>query len=146
MNQHIGQGQIGDGIGVLASIIIVVIAAEGLSQAVAVIQHRGHAIEAEAVKAVLLQPEFAVREQEVKHGILAIVKAQRVPCGMLTLVVAVEVQVASAVKTAQTLNLVLHGMRMDNVHDDRQASGMSIIDEMFQFLGGAEARRRSIEA
>ena len=110
VDKFVGQRQVGDGIGVLAAVVVVVITAEGLSQSVAIVQHRGHAVETETVKLVLLEPELAVGQQEVQHGILAIVKAQRVPCRVLALVVAVEVEVARTVKAAQALDLVFHRM------------------------------------
>ena len=145
VDQHVGQREIGDGIGVLAAIVIIVIAAECLSQAVAVIEHRGHAIEAEAVKLVLLQPELAVGQQEIQHGILAVIEAQRVPCRVFALAIAVEVQVARAVKAAQALDLVLHRMGVHDVHDNGHAGGMGVIDEVFQLLRSAETRRGCIE-
>ena len=138
VDKFVGQGQIGDGIGVLTTIVVVIIATESLSQTMTVIQHRGHAIEAETVELVFLQPELAVGQQEIKHGILAIVKAQGIPCGMLALVVAIEVQVARAIKAAQALDLVFHCMGVDNVHDDSHALGMGVVDEVLQLLGGAE--------
>ena len=58
---------------------------------------------------------------------------------MLTLVVAIEVEVASAVKAAQALDLILHGVGVDDVHDDGHALGMGVVNEVLQFLGGAEA-------
>ena len=60
VDEDIGKCQVGDGIGILTAVVIVIIAAESLSQAMAVIEHRGHAVKAETVKLVLFQPELAV--------------------------------------------------------------------------------------
>ncbi len=37
MDEHVGKGEIGDGIGVLAAVVVVVVGAEGLSQPVIII-------------------------------------------------------------------------------------------------------------
>ena len=58
---------------------------------------------------------------------------------MLALVVSIEVKVASSVKSAQALYLVFHSMGVNNIHDDSHASGMGIVNEVFQFLESAEA-------
>ena len=60
VNQQVGEGEIHYGIYVLTSVVVVAVAAECLSEAVIVIEHRGHAIEAESVEMIFFNPEFAV--------------------------------------------------------------------------------------
>ena len=146
MDELVGKGEVGDGIGVLVAVVVVVVAAKRLPQAVVVIEHRRDAIEAETVELILLEPELAVAEQEVEHGVLAVVEAQRVPCRVLTLAVAIEVEVVAAVEAPQALHLVLHRVRVHDVHNHRNAARVGIVDEVLELLGGAKAARGGIEA
>ncbi len=72
----VGQSEVGYRVGVLSAVVIVAISAESLPQAVVVIEHRGHAIKAEPVKLELLQPVFAVGEQEVQHLVFPVVETE----------------------------------------------------------------------
>ena len=83
VNQAVGQREIANGIVVLVTIEVVAIAAKSLAQSVAIVEHRRHTIEAEAVEVELLQPVFAVREEEMDYLILTVVEAQTIPGGML---------------------------------------------------------------
>ena len=67
MNQLVGQLQIGQRvhIGVQAEVLAVV--GEVFAQAMVLIDHRGHAVEAEAVEVVFLLPEFQIGQQEVEQ-------------------------------------------------------------------------------
>ena len=144
VNQDIGQGEIGDCVRVLTAIVVVAVAAEGLAQAVVIVEHRGHTVKAEAVEVVLLKPVLAVGQQEVEHLVFAIVKAQRVPCRVLAAPgVGVEIKVHRAVQTADALVLVLHGMGVHDVHNHGNSHAVGIVDELLEFLGSAEAARCS---
>ena len=74
------------------------------------------------------------------HLVLAVVKAETVPCGMFMSVAGIEILVGVASQIAQSFHLVLHGMTVHNVHDDRYALLVSLIDELLEFFGSAEAR------
>ena len=76
VDERVGQGEVADGIAVLIQVVVVAIATEGLAQAVAAVEHRGDAVEAEAVELILLHPEAAVREQEAHHIVLGVVEAE----------------------------------------------------------------------
>ena len=130
MNQYVGKGEIGDGVGVLRAVVVVVVAAKRLSQSVAVVEHRGHSVEAETVELVFIEPEFAVAQQEIDYGIFSIVEAERIPCRVLASAVAVEVLVVAAVEASQTLHLVFHGVGVYDIHNHRQAMGVGIVDKM----------------
>ncbi len=60
MNQFIGKGKIGYGIGILTTVIVVIIRSERLTKTMIVIKHRGHPVKAESVKTELLKPVFAI--------------------------------------------------------------------------------------
>ena len=60
MNQLIGQREIANSVVVFMPIEIILIASKGLSQAMAIIEHRRNTIETKAIKAELLEPIFAV--------------------------------------------------------------------------------------
>ena len=145
MYEFVGKRQICDGIDILTSVIIVVIAAERLSESMTVIEHRGDTVETESVEAELLQPILAVGEQEVDHIILAIVKAERIPCRMLAAAVAVEVLVVASVETSESLHFIFHGVTVDYIHDHGNTQLMGTVDKALQILGSAETARRSIE-
>ncbi len=106
-----------------------------------IIEHRGHAVKTETVKTVFLQPVFAIRQKKMEHLVLAVVKTQRIPSRMFTPAIAVEIKIWGTVKTAKTLHFVLHGMRMDNVHDHGDAEPVCLVDKRFQLLRSAEFRR-----
>ena len=146
MNQLVGQGEISDGIAVLMSVVVVAIGHEALAEAVAVVEHGGDAVEAEAVEVELLEPVLAVGEQEVEHFVLAVVEAKAVPCGMLSAVALVEVLAGVAGKVCQAFHLILHSMAVHDVHDDSKAHAVRLVDEGFQLVGSAETGARSKEA
>ena len=88
----------------------------------------------------LFQPILAIREQEVNYVVFTIVKAKRVPSGMLVSIAWVEELVGISSQVAQSLHFILHGMRMNDVHNHGNAVLMSGINQRFQFLGCSEAR------
>ena len=145
MNQQVSQCEIADSIVILMAVEIISIAAESLSQAVAVIEHRRYTIEAEAVKVIFRQPELTVREQEVQHFVLAIVKAKAVPCRMFAAVAGIEKLVRVAGIVSQAFYLIFHGMAVNEVHDDRDARLVSSIDELFQFIRSTKTAGSSKE-
>ena len=143
--QLVGQSQITDGVVILMPVEIVAIVAESLTQSVAIVEHGGHSVKAEAVEMILFQPVLAIRQQEMYHFIFSIIKAKAVPRRMFVAVAGVEILVGVARQVAQSLHLVLHGVRMYDVHDDGYAGGVGRVDQGFQFLGRAEAAGRSEE-
>ena len=104
-----------------------------------IVEHRGHAVKAEAVKAVFLKPVFAVGKQEVEHFSFAIVKAERVPCRMLAASVAVEVQVRASVEASESLHFILYSVGVYYIHYHRYAQFMSFVNEALEILRCAEA-------
>ena len=113
MNELVGESKIGDGVGVLTSVVIIVVGPECLSETVVIVKHRCHAVKTESVKTELVKPILAIAEKEMQHLVLAVVKAQGVPSGMLAASVTVEILVIAAVESAQTLDLVLDSVGMD---------------------------------
>jgi hypothetical protein len=113
---------------------------------VAIIYHRGYAIEAEAVELELFEPIFAVREQEVENLVLAIIEAERVPCIVHATVAAVEILTGIAIEKAKALNLVLNSMRVYKIHNYSNTHSVSCIDKFFEVFGCSETRRCCKEA
>ncbi len=60
--EGVGQGEVCNGVGVLGTVVVVAVSAEGLSEAVVVVQHRSDAVEAKTVEVVFFEPVFAVGE------------------------------------------------------------------------------------
>ncbi|GFI67242.1 hypothetical protein IMSAG192_00767 [Muribaculaceae bacterium] len=58
---------------------------------------------------------------------------------MFATVVAIEVKVRGAVKTSQSLHLILYSMRMHNIHDYCNTLLMSGINKCLKFLGSSKA-------
>ena len=83
VGQLVGQLQVRDGVAVDVGAEVVVVAAERFAQAVIEVDHAGHAVEAEAVEAELLQPVADVAQQEPLHFVLAVVEQQRIPRDVL---------------------------------------------------------------
>ena len=110
MNQAVGQCEVADGIIILMSVEVVAITTEGLTQTVRIVKHRGDTVETETVEVELLQPILTVREQEVEHVVLTIVKAERIPCRMLMTITGIEELVGIACKISESLDFILHSM------------------------------------
>ena len=145
VNQTVSEREIADGIVVLVTVEVVTIASESLAQAVRVVEHRGHTVEAESVKLELFQPVFAVREQEVQHIILSIVETQRIPCGMLMTITCIKELVGVTGKIAQALHFVLYRVRVYNIHNNRNTQLVGRINHLLQLLRSTETARRSKE-
>ena len=104
----------------------------------AVIKHRGDTIETKTVEAILIQPVFAVRQQEMQHLVLSVIEAERVPCLMFTPGTGMEILMIRTVETSEPLCFIFHGMTVHDVHNHRQPHPMSIVDETLQFVGRTE--------
>ena len=128
------------------AIEVVTVIAERLSQTVAVVEHRGYTIEAETIEVVFAEPVLAVAQEEVHHLILTIVEAETVPSWMLMSVARIEVLVRITGKIAETFHLVLHCMRVNDIHNDSYAILMGCINERLEFLWGSETAAGSKEA
>ena len=90
---------------------------------------------------IFLEPVLAVGEEEVEHLVLAVIEAEGVPCRVFAAGVGIEVCGACAVDACYPLVLVLHGVGVHDVHYHGDAEFVGAVDEAFQLLGGAEARR-----
>ena len=138
MNHFVGKGKIHDGITVFVTVEIRAVAVEVFPQTVRAVDHRGHAVKTITVEIVFVEPELAVREQEMEHFVLAVVEAQTVPCRVLTATAVMEILIARAVEIAQTLQLVLHYMAVHEVHDDMNTPSVRVVDEGFQLIRRTE--------
>ncbi len=145
VNELVGQRQVADSVIVLMTIEIVSVATEGLTQSVTVVEHRGDTIETETVEVELFEPVLTVRQEEVDHLVLAVVETEGVPCRMLMTVAGIEELVGVASQIAKTFHLVLHGMRVHNIHDDGNTVLVGGIDEFLQLVGSAETAGGSKE-
>ena len=146
VDKFVGKRQICDCVCVLSAVVVVVIRRECLTESVVVVEHRRDTVEAESVEMILFKPELAVRQQEVKHLVLAVVEAERVPCRMFAARVAVEILVVAAVEASESFHLVFYGVGMHDVHNHGNAAAVGVIDETFQLVGRAEAARSGVEA
>ena len=138
VNQCVGQRQVTDGIVVLMPVEIIPIVAERLAQPVAVIEHRRDTVETETVEMVLVQPEFAVGQQEVYDFVLAVIEAQTVPRRVFAPSARIEILAGVTGKVAQAFHFVLHGVGVHDVHNHGNAHFMCLVDESFQFLRRTE--------
>mmetsp|Transcript_56235 Transcript_56235/g.133544 ORF Transcript_56235/g.133544 Transcript_56235/m.133544 type:complete len:275 (+) Transcript_56235:703-1527(+) len=71
---------------------------EAVADAVVLVQHRGDAVETEAIELVLLEPPFEVRKEEAKHLPAAVVVDAGVPLRVVALRTLLEVEAVGAVK------------------------------------------------
>ena len=111
------------------SVVVVAIVAECLSEAVTIVEHGCHSVEAESVEVEFVKPVFAVAQQEVYHFILAVVEAQTVPCRVLSAVAGIEVLAGISGEVAETFYLVLHSMAVYDVHYHGNSHFVCRIDE-----------------
>ena len=139
MNHFVGEGQIHDRVAVFVTVEIRAVAVEVFTQTVRAVDHRGHAVKTITVEIVFVEPELAVREQEMEHFVLAVVEAEAVPSGMLATCAVVEILVRRAVEIAESLQFVLHGMAVHEIHDDLHTPAVGIVDQRLQFVRRTEA-------
>ena len=72
---------------------------------------------------------------------LLIIKAQRIPCRMLATRTCVEILIGRTVEIAQTLLLVLHGMRVNQIHNHSDAATVRIVNQRLQLLRSTKTGR-----
>ncbi len=120
------------------SIEVVAIAAERLTKAVTVVEHRRYAVKTEAIEVEFFQPILAVGHEEMQNLVLAVVKAQAVPCRMLMSIAWIEVLVGITGQVAESLHFVLHSMRMHYVHYHGNALAVSSVYKFLQILRRTE--------
>jgi ABC-type microcin C transport system permease subunit YejE len=82
------------------------------------VEHAGDAVEAEAVELKFIEPIAAIREQKVQDLVFSIIEESRIPGHMVATGPLVKVLVGGTVKSAETLDFVGYGMRVDQVHKD----------------------------
>ena len=144
-DQEVGQGQIDQGVGIHALVEIIVVTVEVAAQPVVPVEHAGHAVESEAVQVVFRHPVLAVGQEEVPGLVLAVVEAAGAPGGMPALGAFVEIQVLAPVETAQALGLVVHAVRMDDIHDHGDMAPVRLVHQGLELLGRAETRTQGKE-
>ena len=140
VNEPVGKREVDDRVAILMAVVIVAVVTEGFAEAVAIVKHGGDAVEAEAIEAVLVEPEFAVGEQEVEHLVTPIIEAKRIPGLVFTPTPGVKVLVIRSVEATEAFGFVLDRVAMHDVHDHSQAERMGVVDEVLQLFRGAEAR------
>ena len=145
VNEFVGQCQIADGVVVLMAVEVVAVVHEGFAQTMAVVEHGGDAVKAEAIEVEFFQPVFAVGQQEVDDIVLAVVKAQAVPGWMFVTVAGIEELIGVAAEVAEAFDFVLDGMAMDDVHNNSQPHLVSRINEFLEFFRRAAAAARCEE-
>ena len=146
MNELVGKRQVTDSIIVLMTIEIVAVTTECLTESMRIIKHGGYTVKAEAIEMEFFKPVLTVRKQEMKHIILTIIEAKGVPSRMLMTVAGIEELVRIASEIAQALDLVLHGVAVDDVHDDGDAVLVGGVDEFLQFFRCSKSARWGEEA
>ena len=75
VDQLIGESEVHNRIAILPAIVVVGVGAEGLTETMIEVKHRGDAIEAEAVEVEALKPVLTIGEEEVEHLVFSVVKA-----------------------------------------------------------------------
>ena len=74
----------------------------------------------------------------MQHFVFAVVEAERVPSRMFATCAVMEILIRGTIEITKTLQLVLHSVRVNEIHDDLDASSVRIIDERFEFVRRTE--------
>mmetsp|Transcript_2709 Transcript_2709/g.7403 ORF Transcript_2709/g.7403 Transcript_2709/m.7403 type:complete len:338 (-) Transcript_2709:925-1938(-) len=90
----------------LVAKVLIVPPAERHVDAVVLVQHRSHPVEAEAVETVLVHPPPQVGQEETQHFPLAVVEHSRVPHRVIACSATMEILVVGAVKHGQAIHRV----------------------------------------
>ena len=137
--------QIGDCIVVHIVAEVLLRRIESRPDAMVEVEHRSHAIEAEAVEVEILHPIAHIREQELQRLLLAVVEQFGVPKVVVAALACMKILEISAVKEVDALADVFHRVGMNEVHDDQQAHAVRCVNQLHQILGRTETRTRREE-
>ena len=145
MNDLVSQREVHERIAVFVTVEVRRIAVEVLAQTVTAVDHGGHTVETEAVEVVFVEPELTVRQQEMEHFVLAVVKAERVPGRVFAATAVMEILIACSVEVTESLEFVLDRMAVHEVHDDLHTASVRVVDERFEFVRCTETAGSSEE-
>mmetsp|Transcript_53980 Transcript_53980/g.110172 ORF Transcript_53980/g.110172 Transcript_53980/m.110172 type:complete len:679 (+) Transcript_53980:411-2447(+) len=115
--------------------VLAVTVDEAVPDAVMLVEDGGHAVEAEAVEAVLLQPPPQVRQQETQHLPRRVVEDTTVPEGVVAFGPLVEVLMRGAVEVVDAVKDVLGSVRVHNVEQHRHPHRVRLVDQALQAVG-----------
>mmetsp|Transcript_9850 Transcript_9850/g.28314 ORF Transcript_9850/g.28314 Transcript_9850/m.28314 type:complete len:381 (+) Transcript_9850:270-1412(+) len=137
----VGEHKVDAGVHVGAQPEVLAVAVyEGVLDAVVLVEDTRHAVEAEAVELVLLEPPAKVGKQEAQHLPLAVVEDAAVPQVVVALRPLVEVLVRRPVEPVDAVHHVLGRMRVDDVKKHADAHAVGRVDEALERVGVAAAR------
>ena len=145
-DQFVGELEIGHGVHIRVHGEILVERTEIRSECMVEIQHGGHAVKAEAVKMVFLQPESQIAQQEMQHFRLAVVEALGAPGRVVASAALVEELIGCAVKQIDALQRIADGVGMHHIQQNANAHAVRPVHKIFQILGVTEAAGSCIEA
>lgn len=98
------------------------------------VEHACDAIEAEAVKLILVHPEPQVAEQEPHHLVVTIIKESAVPQIVATSAAFVEILVIRSIEVIQAIEDVLGSMAMHDVEQHSEAHSVGRVDKFLEVL------------
>ena len=87
---------------------------------------------------IFFQPELQITEQIAASLVLAVVKAAAAPGWMTPRGTIMEVKILPAVKHAQTLRFVVHGVGMHHIHNHGNIHSVSLVHQALELLRSAE--------
>ena len=139
------QLQIGDGLHVRIHGEILPIIGKRAAQTVIEIDHTGHAVKAEAVEMIFLQPEAHVGEQEMHHAVFAVVKDLAAPSRMIARAAGLEELIVASVKAVDALGGVFHRMGMHQIEQHAQPQRVRLVNQRLEVVRCAVPRGRGEE-
>ncbi len=137
----IGQSQIDKSVFVDGVVIIIFVRRERPSQTVMAVEHAGNTIETKPVESVLVKPETTIGKQEMDNRNLTVIETPRIPCLVTPPRAVMKILVRRSVEATQALDLVIHRMGMDQVHNDPQTGGVRGIHQFLELLRSSKPGR-----
>ena len=105
------------------------------------VKHRGDRVDAQTVDVIFVQPEEAVRDEEIAHLVSAVIEDQRPPVAMFALArIGVFVKVGS-VEQSEPVG-ILREMPRNPIDNDADPVLVATIDKVPKFIGVPESARR----
>ena len=132
--------QIGDGLHVRVHGEILPVIGERAAQPVIQIDHAGHAVKAEAVEMVFLQPEAHVGEQKVHHAVLAVVKHLAAPRRVIARAAVLEELIVAPVKAVDALGGILDCVGVHQIEQDAQPHRVRLVNQRLEVVRRAVPR------
>ena len=128
MDDLVSKPQIGHGIFIYISAEVVVVRTYARTKAVISVDHARHTVEAVPIELEGIEPIATVGEKKMEGLDLTVIEESGIPRWVFTPSPLMEIKGIGPVKPTQSLQLILNGMGVNEIHNDGDAERVRRID------------------